>query len=150
MNMNLEKQLNDLHQQEHELLQKIEEQNKRKKIPCKCCNKNHSIYKLTAIQTYWYVEPSGCTDGGYWREGEMQFICPLSNIRNRILFDNYDVEWHLRDKYDFSPELQFKGGFRKLFKEVTKYYDKNGRYQFVNNYYVDQHRKKFGLCEKEK
>ena len=51
----------------------------------------HKIKDCVAIQTHWYTEPSGCTEGDYWNQGEINIICPETNHRNRMLFDNYVV-----------------------------------------------------------
>ena len=149
--MNLNTQLKELHQQERKLLQMIDEKNKRKMIPCVCCNKKHSIYKLTAIQLYHYVEPHGCMEGGYWTKGELQFICPSTQIRNRIMFD-HEFDYTRMSSINEAEE-EFKRKFKELFKEVVRK-NHEGIYgqqdTFVNNYYIDQNRSKFGLREKEK
>lgn len=156
--MTLERQLEDVHKEEGEILGKIDERNKRKKIDCQSCDKSHQIQSLTLIQTHWYTPPHGCTGGDHWNEGEMQFICPETEVLNRLLFDNYDVPWGERRKYENDPETQFKRNYKPLFKEVLEGYESSYKSrdgeitdgESVNNYYVDQNRKKFGLVEKRK
>lgn len=48
------------------------------------CGKKSQIRKLTHIQPYWYVPPSGCSDGDYWTaDNESQWDCPHCGHRNR-------------------------------------------------------------------
>lgn len=116
-----------------------------KTILC-ACGKSHAIRNLDLIVTHWYVQPHGCTDGDYWVEGEWDFVCP-KGVRNRLLFDDYDIPWRVRDTTE-SAEQGFKRIHGALFK--TKVDEHNGPDKGKNNYYVDQHRKKFGLREKTK
>lgn len=55
------------------------------------CGVKTEIKKLTYIQTHWYVEPYGCTGGGFWREGEGRFKCPHCGTVNR-LYDRPEVQ----------------------------------------------------------
>ena len=165
----LEAQLEKVNEKEVEILGKISERNKRKRIACESCDKSHPIQSLTLIQTHWYTPPHGCTGGAYWNEGEMKFICPETRVINRLLFDNYDVPGIERNKYGNDPEAQFKRKYRQLFKEVLESYEgsdgsiryknKGGEHiesrevtngKWVNNSDVDQNRRKFGLVEKRK
>ena len=45
------------------------------------------------------------------------------------------------------PNEQFKGAYKGLFKNVEDVYREKNQ-DFVNNYYVNRNRKKFGLMEK--
>ena len=161
----LEAQLEEVQQRKTKILEKIDEKNSRKKIKCavKSCGKLHSIKNLTLIQTHHYVSPHGCTEGDYWNAGEMQFVCPDTKVINRIMLDNDDVAWEDRGEYGNDPESQFGERYASLFKEVIEGYGSsyrkddeelatddvtNGRW--VNNYYVDKNRKKFGLVERRK
>jgi hypothetical protein len=144
----LEKQLEELQEQAQQVISKINDKKARQKIKCSACDKYHAIQSLTAIQTHFYIEPHGCTDGDYWKEGEMQFICPETNVINRLLFDNYDVPWEERNKYENNPEKQFKHNYEGLFKEVQEVHEKTTQGKWVNNFYVDRNRKKFGLVER--
>ena len=150
MAQSLEKELDNLRQKEAGILANIDERNKKKNIACEGCHKSHQIKSLTLIQTYWHVPPRGCTEGDYWNEGEMQFICPEMNVVNRLLFDNDDIPYEERQDYDNDPEEQFKRNYRSLFKEVIEGDDNRPSRPWKNNYYVDQNRKKFGLVEKRK
>lgn len=180
--ISLEAQLEEVQGKGVEILGKIKERNSRKKIECAVdfCGKLHTIKNLTLIQTHWYTQPHGCAGGDYWNSGEIQFICPDTKIRNRIMISNYDVSYKDRDKFDFDPEAQFKSNYKYLFKEVIGVWEHNsssyGReyetwrrdgekedinkedvselininVRHVNNYYVDKNRKKFGLVEVRK
>jgi len=140
----LEDQLENIRKEEGKILDRIKNRNSKRKIQCSCCENFHEIHNLTAIQTHWYVTPSGCTEGDYWNEGEIQFLCPDSGVINRVMFDNYDLE--KRKLYD--PEYQFKSIYKILFNEIKNEYRDKMPGERMNNYYVDSHRKKFGLVGK--
>ncbi len=146
----LEDQLVTVHQEESLILEKIDKRNKKRSIPCGGCSKPHQIGDLTAIQTHWYTQPHGCTEGDYWNEGELQFVCPETGIVNRLLFNNYDIPWEERDVYENDPEQQFKRNYKKLFQKVVDSYGEKTSESWVNNYYVDENRGKFELVEKRK
>ena len=146
----LEDQLKKVQEEESCILEKIDKRNKKREIQCCGCGNPHLIGDLTAIQTHWYTHPHGCTGGDYWNEGELQFICPETGIINRLLFNNYDVPWKEGGIYENDPEEQFKTNYKNLFKEVIDSYDKETSGEWVNNYYVDKNRRKFGLVEKRK
>lgn len=71
---------------------------------CTACKRRYAVKNLTYIQTHWYVEPHGCTEGGYWKMGEGRFDCPGCGHNNR-LYDRKEVEalkWHfgaIKDTY---------------------------------------------------
>ncbi|MEK6819638.1 MAG: hypothetical protein AABY03_00365 [Nanoarchaeota archaeon] len=180
MASSLELQLQEVREKEVGILKKIDESRARKKIECaaKNCGKLHTVNKLTLIQTHWYVSPRECTEGDYWTEGELRFICPDTKTVNRIMIDNYDVPYEDRDKLENDPESQFRYNYNSLFKEVIDVHKHGstsygGGYEtwsrgdekkdmspeevaelangtLVNNYYVDRNRKKFGLVERRK
>ncbi len=156
----LEDQLAELHQQKKQILKKIDKRNKNRKIKCEGCEGSHEIGDLTAIQSYWYTPPRGCTEGDYWNQGELRFICPETSIINRLLFDNIDVPWEERENYDNNPGEQFKRNYKHLFQKIEDSYDDTtldlqrmlagDKQKYANNFYVDKNRKKFGLVEKRK
>lgn len=148
--VDLENQLAELHQQEKQILAEIDARNENREIKCGGCKDFHKIGNLTAIQTHWYTPPHGCTGGDYWNEGELQFICPETGIINRLLFNNHDVPWEERRNYANNPEEQFKRNYKRLFQEVKDSYDKTTPGEWVNNFYIDQDRKKFRIVEKRK
>ncbi|RME30717.1 hypothetical protein D6789_04810 [Candidatus Woesearchaeota archaeon] len=145
----LDEQLQETLRREEDLRKRIDERNAKRRIECASCDGAHPIRRLVAIQTHWYVEPHGCTGGDYWREGELQYICPETGVINRLLFNNDDVPWGERRDFANDPEAQFKRNYRRLFKEVR---DSHGPLSepWVNNFYVDRHRKEFGLVEKRR
>ena len=145
----LDKQLENINNEEKVIHKLIDERNKKREINCESCDKSHKIKDLTLIQTHWYKEPRGHNEGAYWNEGEMQFICPETNVINRFLFDNYDVPYEKRELYENNPEEQFKRLYKHLFKEVLDRHEKTED-QSLNNYYVDENRKKFGLVERKR
>lgn len=121
----------------------------RARLTIKChCGKRHQIGKLDLLQTQWYVQPFSCSGGDYWKDGELQFICPDTKVRNRLLFDNNDVPWEKRSEYEWNPESQFKMRYKSLFKSVVDIQDDKLTGHWVNNYYVDLNRTKFGLVNK--
>lgn len=107
------------------------------------CGKTHLIRECEAIQTHYYISPSGCCGGDYWMSGEMQIVCPDGNGRNRVLFDN--VGYDRKGKYKYDPSLQFNELYFKLFKNVTDEYKDDGNYIFHNNYYFNENLEKFGI-----
>lgn len=134
------------------LLQQYEVEQKAKRaekmIPCEACGGQHQIGKLDAINTHWYVKPSGCTDGDYWVEGEWHFVCPDTGVRNRLMF------WDGHDAMDAGVNAQavFKLLFRAAFKSMTPEHEHDGllrskSYRWVNNDYIDKHRREWGLPE---
>lgn len=147
MGASLRSQLKKIEQQKAELLKKADEAKSKARIKCASCGKMHMIKTLDAIQAHSYVPPSGCTDGAYWVDAEMQFICPKTEVVNRLLIFNHDVPWEERNKYENDPEEQFKRMYKKLFRSVKDTYSEKP-YSQVNNDYVDENRKRFGLVEK--
>jgi len=145
----LEDQLEIINQEESKILEAIDKRNSRRTIKCVSCDDFHRIRDLDAIQTHWYTPPTGCTEGDYWNEGELQFVCPETEVRNRLLFSNNDVPWEERRDYKNDPGEQFKTNYKDLFKKVIDTHREDD-YEFVNNRYVDRNRKKFGLVEKRK
>lgn len=116
-----------------------------RKILCSC-GKRHSIAKLEVLVTHWYHEPHGCTGGDYWSEGEWQFVCPVDGTRNRLMFDDYRVEYEKRDSIGIAAEPTFKSIYRGLFaKSRDVYKDDDRSVAHYNNYYVDRHREQFEL-----
>lgn len=146
----LEAELKSVRKNEEKILRAIDERNKNKTIPCACCKTQHPIHTLAAIQTHFYIQPHGHTEGDYWKPGELQFICPTSGIVNRLLFDNNDVPWEARDEFTHDPEAQFKRAYKPLFASVKDVHDEKPMAvgTWVNNDYVDKHRVAFGLVEK--
>lgn len=122
----------------------------RRKILCSC-GESHPINQLELIVTHWYVEPSGCSGGDYWNEGEWQFLCPGFGMRNRLMFDDYDVDYDSRNDSLVAAEPAFKAIYRSLFSSRSDSYDHgNIAGDFYNNRYVDEHRKLFELPPKKK
>lgn len=144
----LEKQLSELGEETIMIGEKIDERNSRRKIKCQSCEKSHPIRTLILIQTHWETEMHGCCGGGNIREGEIQFICPDTKVKNRLLFDNNEIPWEERQEYETNPEAQFKSKYKSLFKEVVENYDERISGPWVNNYDIDENRKKFGLVAK--
>ena len=141
------KELESVAQQEDQILTEIHETRKRQRIECSC-GKFHPIGKLTAIQTHWYTSPHGCTGGDYWSTGELQFICPTTEERNRLLFDNNNRSWKDRNKFEYDPEKQFSRYYKDCFANVVDEHGGKRQHRSVINRYVDQNRKRFRLVEK--
>jgi hypothetical protein len=129
-----------------------QEERRRRRILCSC-GKMHPIGKLDLLVTHYYIEPHGCTGGDYWREGEWQFLCPYTGERNRLLFDDYDLDWKDRDTSK-AAGVVFKYLYRGLFANTIDTHgdadeSKYGR-AWANNYYIDQHRERFELPPRAK
>jgi hypothetical protein len=142
------KQLEQLQVKKDKLLAHQDKLRANKTFVC-LCGHRHQIKECVVIQTHWYTLPSGCTDGDYWSEGELQIVCFDTDKKNRVLFDDYDMPWEKRRMYEHSANTQFSHMYRHLFKEVIQDYKEDDR-AWVNSYYFDQHRAKFELCAKFK
>ncbi len=122
----------------------------RRKILCSC-GRRHAIKDLSLIVTHWYVQPHGCTGGDYWLEGEWQFHCPDTGMRNRLLFHDTHLEYEDRRTVGKAAEATFKTLYRNLFKERSdEYEDRPTTYAFHNNFDVEKNRAKFELPVKSK
>lgn len=124
----------------------LTEVRQRRKILCSC-GKRHAIGKLDLLVTHWYVEPYSCAGGDYWKEGEWQFICPVDGTRNRILFDDWSVDYEKRERIGVAAGPTFKNIYRGLFASSRVVRDDDGykKSPWKNNYFVDQHRAAFEL-----
>ncbi|PIN95251.1 hypothetical protein COU53_00425 [Candidatus Pacearchaeota archaeon CG10_big_fil_rev_8_21_14_0_10_30_48] len=147
----LEEKLKRIRKEERETLSKIDRRNKKRAIKCQSCTTTHRIADIILIQTHFYVQPHGCTGGDYWLPGEIQFVCPQTNMVNRLLFDNDNVPWEKRENYENDPQQQFKRTYGHLFREVVDVNKgEESERKWVNNYYLDNHREEFGLVAKRK
>lgn len=63
---------------------------RRTRVTCRC-GANYAIGDLVYIQTHWYVTPSGCCEGDYYRSGEGQWDCPTCGRNNR-LYNKPEIE----------------------------------------------------------
>lgn len=145
----LNKKLARVKAKEQEILKLVNKENGKKTILCAACEKRHAIKDLVLIQKYWYTPPRGCSDGDYWLPGEIRFICPSTDVVNRLLFNTYDVPWDERDKYENDPQKQFVNIYGSLFQKIEEVYEKNSmQREWVNNYYIDKNRESFGLVVK--
>jgi hypothetical protein len=143
MSTKVEQRLAVLATEQSKLLKQLDTQRANKQFKCGC-GKMHRIKNCAVIQDHWYTRPSGCTDGDYWNEGELQVICPDTDKKNRLFFDNYDVEWDKRSHYTHNAGQQFSRIYKQLFKEVFDDYKKDQR-EWWNNHYFDENHMKFGL-----
>jgi hypothetical protein len=137
-------QLQHLERQKKSLLSRQDKLRANKMFVC-LCGHRHKIKECVVIQTHWYTPPRGCTEGDYWNDGELQIICPTSNEKNRVLFDDFDVPWELRREYKYDTTAQFSRLYKHLFKKAVDDYKQDTRY-WENNYYFDKNRAKFDLC----
>jgi len=139
--------LEQVREEERSILGQIDIMNKNKTIECAACGQSYRIGDLTAVQKYWYEEPSGCTGGDQWHEGELQFICPGDDVVNRLLFDQ--IPYEDRGKFDKNPEMQFKRAYKGLFAKVVDMRGEKLPNGWVNNHYVNNNREEFHLVAKE-
>jgi hypothetical protein len=123
----------------------IREKRSNRLILCSC-GKRHAINKLELLVTHWYVEPYSCSGGDYWKEGEWRFSCPATGVRNRLMFDDYDLDWKDRDRV--GAEVCFKNIYRGLFKNSHNTYRDDETGKTYNNYNVDRNRERFELPAK--
>jgi hypothetical protein len=140
------------------LRDKIEKENKekedaytdlkgRRKFKCHC-GKLHAFKSCVAIQTRWYVTPSGCNGGDCWDDGEFQILCPVTDIRNRLFFTKHE-DYEKRVRYIHNLEDQFKREYINCFKEVIQIYEEEDYSHFYNNWYIDENFRRFDLKKGE-
>ncbi len=135
----LQEKMSDLLRQVEETRNEIKEHYANKKIECACCKKLHTIKKCIAYDTYSYFG----LDSDYY-EGEMQFVCPKSGVRNRLYFALPDYS-HRKD-IEYDAEMQFKSRYRDgMFKETIRKDSDEFKDGHINNYYVDKNHKKFDI-----
>lgn len=111
-----------------------------------CCGASHAINTLELLVTHWYTEPHGCTGGDYWSEGEFEFVCPTSSARNRLMFNDFDVDYKRRGSDGAEPA--FKRLYRSLFASRRDTYREDPGVRWINNEYADKNRAYFELPEK--
>lgn len=92
----IEMKLQDLAEEKRELEYALKSIKGRKFAACsnncygKGCGKRTRIGKLTAINLFWHVQPSGCSGGDYWlSSNELQWDCPKCGHRNRCYKSTY-------------------------------------------------------------
>lgn len=142
----LSRRLEELHQATQVVEAQLANADARKKFLCQACKKMHAIKDCVVIQTHYYVRPHGCTGGDYWCAGELQVVCPKTKIRNRLLFESYyKTPYEIRGDFNHNAEQQFKYRYKELFKEVVDEHNDRTPDEWVNNYYIDQNHKKFGI-----
>lgn len=147
----LERHLKMIRKEERGVLGEIDKRNKERIIECGSCETLHKIGELILIQKHFYVLPDGCTGGDYWLQGGIQFVCPRTGVANRLLFNNTDIPWEERKRYENDPQQQFNKIYKHLFREVVDVREgEELERNWVNNYYVDEHREEFGLVAKRK
>lgn len=111
------KALDEVNKEEKKINNIIEKARGNRELTCGNCKTMHRIKNLVYIQTYWYVQPHGCTGGDYWNTGEGYFICPDCNIRNRLLSSNeYSLDYKERDSTK-NHLVRFTRYYRSEFKD---------------------------------
>lgn len=93
----------------------IEDQKRNTMVQCTpCLNGPHRpqnkgcgawtpVKDIVYIQTYYYIQPHGCTGGDYWATGEGNWDCPACGGRNRL--------------YDKPEAAALKPYFKKVVRE---------------------------------
>lgn len=127
----------------------LNEERRSRLILCRC-GEMHAIRDLHLIIKHWYTEPHGCTGGDYWTEGEWRFVCPVTSVENRLLFDDYNVEHEKRQTVGVAAQPTFKNLYRGLFASSEDRYKDDSRGYRDNNFYVDENREYFELPLKGK
>jgi uncharacterized Zn finger protein (UPF0148 family) len=124
--INLQNDIDELYDKIKKKRKKLSKLKAKTEVVCSKCKTAHEIKDLLYIKTHWYTEPSGCTGGDYWTEGEGQTTCPACNVRIRFL---------CLDRT--SDHKTIEHPFRRMqseFKEVVDNYDKQTT-KFVNLIY---------------
>lgn len=142
----LEQKLVELEAKRAKLLSAIDVQNSEKGIECAHCRVKAVIKETEAIQTYWYVEPHGCSGGDFWLPGRFGFVCPYCGTRNILLFDTYHIPYEKRKLTAYNPEKQFVRKYKDLFLKVIDVHNYDGNpNRYVSNFYVYNNPEKFGI-----
>ena len=122
----------------------LNKQRANKKFRCGC-GVMHRIKDCDVLVHMYYEPPHGCTGGDYWSYSELQVICPITDSKNRFMYDSkYKTDWHRRNEYAHSAELQFNRLFLELFKSKTTDHNEDRR-SWWNNRYVDENHVKFDI-----
>lgn len=87
--MNIEQKLK---QQINKIEQRIETIRSRKMITCPECKKRTAISKATIVEDYWYVRPSGCMGGDYWKFNEYWYCCSKCGKTSRAYITTWDID----------------------------------------------------------
>lgn len=143
----IEAQLDELESKKQLLLEQLKTKRSNQLFRCVCCNKLHKFKTCDGLLTHYYVAPYGCSYGDYWEESGLWIICPTTGIANRLLFNNCDVAYEHRKKYENNPEAQFKKMYIPVLKRVKNVYRDN-EVPYINTDWFDQNRKRYGLVEK--
>lgn len=89
-------------------------------IRCRECRSASRLASWGFIQKLWYVRPTGCTEGDYWKHHETEtcdLVCPKCRKRNYI-YNHPQKERILA--------VTIKGiGKAELFATVTEEHDKD-------------------------
>jgi hypothetical protein len=114
----------------------------RKTFVCVACKGGtHAIQDCTAIQTHYYVEPSGCMGGDYWVLGDIHIVCPNSNVKIHPTFEG--TYRHTIEKFkgqEVSFRRSFMGLYGDLFKEVLQDYGSDNRLRLMSAYFDANHK----------
>ncbi len=138
------KRLAELELEAKKLRAKIDVERANKTILCGC-GALHKVKDCDAVNSMYYVPPSGCSEGAYWTYQEKHVVCPVTGHRNRLLYSSkYRVPWERRSDYAHSAEMQFNRMYGHLFKS-QKEECKGTSYKWWNSDYVDKHHDKFGI-----
>jgi len=79
------------YQEYNRLLSELKDCESGAKIVCPSCNCSYLVSTQIYIQTHWYVEPHGCTEGDYWNMGEAKWKCPSCEVFWR--FNSSNEAW---------------------------------------------------------
>ena len=120
----------------------------RRHIRC-ACGAPQAVRDFHLIVTHYYIGAHGCTGGDYWSEGEWNIVGPCGQ-NNRLLFDDYGVDWRRKHDVGVGVEATFKHLYRELFRSTEQ--EHRGSNPRPNNIcdYVDRNRARFELPEKPK
>lgn len=133
--MSATKELEALNAKRSALLKQLAEERRNKKLLCGCGSK-HPVGSMVVIQTHWY-------DGAYWRQGELQYLCPKKNIRNRIFGLSKDEEQNFKLRY----KRMFKT-VELLYRDSYFHHEEDAR-PFANIDFTPSDVKRLGLLEDE-
>ena len=149
LKQNIEKDLQDAKAIVQALEQQLDTKKASTMFRCVGCKGTHKISSCDAYEPLHYN--NGAYEEGWCSDGELWAVCPKTGVANRFLFN---------DNYDLRKERKVAGyafflAYNNKFKSVTTTMRRSTRgdehdIRWINNYYIDKNRKKFGLPDNTK
>jgi hypothetical protein len=141
----LQNKLHSLRTSEAEINSEIKELRANKTIKC-LCGKYHKIKDMDIIiPQRWHRGYS--YEDGYNEDVGLFAVCAKNpELANRLLFDDYSIDYYKRDVYKYNAKMQFATLYQHLFKSIVRIDEDKVPYKrWGNNEYIDKNHKKFEI-----